>query len=166
MNMLKSNAIHQLNELNSLLTQLNPEEYNKSLKLLQGGTIGKHVRHVLEFYQCILLHDNSIVNYDKRVRNLMLETCVVYASDKLTEIIDSIEVVKTETNLILQVEYGEDTQELTSSFNRELIYNIEHTIHHLAILRIAVHSEFQHITLSESFGYADSTIRYMKSLEV
>ena len=55
-------------------------------------SIGKHVRHVVEFYECLLLNSiNDVVNYDERKRNLLLEENLKYTIDYITEIIDVLQ---------------------------------------------------------------------------
>jgi hypothetical protein len=43
---------------------------------------------------------------------------------------------------------------------RELAYNIEHTIHHMAIIKQSIIEHFTYIDLPEYFGVASSTVRY------
>jgi hypothetical protein len=57
-------------------------------------------------------------------------------------------------------EHGQDNLLVQSTIGRELIYNIEHTIHHLAIVKIALKSSIPGMHLPEHFGVAPSTIRY------
>ena len=57
---------------------------------------------------------------------------------------------------------GDEAVELTTSLKRELIYNIEHAVHHMAIIKIAIKESLPHIALPEDFGIAYSTIKYQK----
>ena len=49
-----------------------------------------------------------------------------------------------------------------TSFTRELFYCDEHTIHHLALIRVGI-NEIGGYQLNESFGVAPSTIKYRQS---
>jgi hypothetical protein len=51
-----------------------------------------------------------------------------------------------------------------SNIERELMYNIEHTIHHLAIIKIGLNAVAPQIALSEHFGVAPSTIRHKQNI--
>jgi hypothetical protein len=42
------------------------------------------------------------------------------------------------------------------------MYNLEHTIHHMALIRIGI-SEVSDIRLSENYGVASSTIKHLQS---
>jgi hypothetical protein len=43
----------------------------------------------------------------------------------------------------------------------EIAYNLEHTIHHMALIRVGLH-ELGDITLDDSYGVAPSTLKYRK----
>ena len=165
--MLKKAAISQLQSLILVLNQLKDQDYNLTVSTLKNGSISKHVRHVAEFYSCLLFNDpNNAVNYDTRKRNLLLEENLKYALDYITEIIDKLELIQTNKRLILNSNYGNESITMESSLYRELTYNIEHTVHHMAIISIAISSHFNYIVLPEHFGYADSTISYLNSQKV
>ena len=165
--MLKEVAKKQLFELQSILNQLKDSDYSKTLAVLEDGTLGRHVRHILEFYECLFVScaDNTVC-YDDRKRNILLEENVRFASDYIYEIIDKIEEVKINKRLLLKSKYDSAEIIMESSLFREITYNIEHTVHHLAIIRIAVTSELTYIDLSTTFGYADSTVQFLKSRPV
>jgi hypothetical protein len=57
-------------------------------------------------------------------------------------------------------EHGQGDYLVSSTVGRELIYNIEHTIHHLAIVKIALKAILPSLELPEHFGVAPSTIRH------
>lgn len=162
--MLKENSKKQLLELKSILKQVKDTDYSKELPVLEKGTLGRHVRHVLEFYECLFISDSTdMVCYDDRKRNLTLEENVRFASDYIDEIIDRMEQIDINKRLLLKYKYGHDEILIETSFFREIVYNIEHTVHHLAIIRIAISSEFKYIDLSSTFGYAESTVQFLKS---
>ena len=165
--MLKEISKKQLLELKSILNQINDSDYSKNLVVLENGTIGRHVRHVLEFYECLFISKSGYtVCYDDRKRNLLLEENVRFASDYVDEIIDQIEQVDINKRLLLKSKYEQAEIIMESSLFREITYNIEHTVHHLAIIRIAISAELKYIDLSSSFGYAESTVQFLKSQQV
>lgn len=165
--MLKENAKKQLLELKSILNQVKEVDYSKNLKVLENGTMGRHVRHILEFYECLFMSNSGdTICYDDRKRNLLLEENVRFASDYIDQIIDRIELVNINKRLLLKSKYEGAEIIMESSLFREITYNIEHTVHHLAIIRIAISAELKYIDLSSTFGYADSTVQFLKSQKV
>ena len=49
---LKATGQTILKQIFDLINQLNDAEYSAELDLLNGNSIGKHVRHVVEFFEC------------------------------------------------------------------------------------------------------------------
>lgn len=165
--MLKQEAIKQLLSVQSILSQIKDEDYNATLTTLKGASIGKHIRHIVEFYECLLFNNvDNTVNYDTRKRNLLLEENVKYTEDFITEIVDALIKIENNSRVLLIAKYQDQNITMESSIYREITYNIEHTVHHLAIISIAIPIHFNYIDLSENFGYADSTIQYLKSQQV
>ena len=152
-----------LHDLQAVLQQIKPEDYNKSLKIFDNGTIGKHVRHVLEFYQLLFSNETEIICYDNRERNLCIEQNERYACDLINEICDKINGISINKRVLLKSIYGSEEVFTESSFLRELAYNIEHTVHHLAIIKIGIVDSFSYINIPLNFGYADSTVQYLNA---
>ena len=46
---------------------------------------------------------------------------------------------------------------------REITYNIEHIVHHMALVKIGIKEACRNVILPEEFGIAVSTIKYHKS---
>jgi len=67
----------------------------------------------------------------------------------------------------LNISYDKNNNEsfkIKTSLDRELVYNIEHAIHHMAIIRIAIENEFDSVSIDKHFGVAYSTIRFRDDL--
>jgi uncharacterized damage-inducible protein DinB len=154
-------------QLRTIIDQLSEDEFSEKLELLNFSSIGQHVRHVLEFYVCLSQGiESGMVDYDKRVRNLSIETDPYYAMvilDKLSHIFCCDEIEDTE--LTNSIEYNGVTLDANSSVSRELIYLIEHSIHHYAIIGIALRSYFSHVIIPQNFGVAYSTTKHKQGLE-
>lgn len=165
--MLKEISKKQLFELKAILSQVVDTDYSKKIAVIENGTLGKHVRHILEFYECLFMSNESdTVCYDDRKRNLLLEENLGFACDYIDEIATQLEQIEVDKRILLKSKYGATEIEIESTLFREITYNIEHTVHHLAIIRIAISFEFKYIDLSSTFGYADSTVQFLKSQKV
>src|SRR5690606_8636434 len=78
---------NDLKNIKLLISQLSDKEYSTSINCLSGSSIGQHVRHILEFYICLLEGiPIGIINYDNRKRDVNLETNTLYS----TKTIDAI----------------------------------------------------------------------------
>jgi hypothetical protein len=161
--MLKQPIQHVFVQLSETLKQLSNEEYIQPSRILINATIGQHVRHIIELFQCLEKgYDTGVVNYEKRKRDYQIETNKELASLLLKEIYQGLE--KENKDIILEAEdYCESMQvvSIPSNYYRELAYNLEHTIHHMALIRVGV-NEVSSIKLPDEFGVAYSTIKYRK----
>ena len=155
---------HVIRQLLAATGQLSNEEYGMPCKTLFNASVGQHVRHVIELYSCLFSgYQTGKVNYDERKRNAILETDRSFAVERMKEIIQKME--RPDKELILQTsctETAEETLPINTNYFRELVYNLEHTVHHMALIRIGIH-EVSNILLPEDFGVAASTIKYRKA---
>ena len=166
MTLLQQTNQHILSQLRDLLTTISYEAYCCPLALLHGSSVGQHIRHTLEFYQC--LHEQSplgFVDYDARSRNLRLETDLEFSAYFVEQLSSWLHQPIEDWYLSMNVFFGQESQKVQTTLMRELVYVAEHAIHHFAIIKIALKEEFPEIALSPNFGVAFSTIKYRESLE-
>ena len=150
-------------QLTDTLQQLSAEQYKQPSKILFNATIGQHTRHIVElFIELDKGYETGTVNYEKRKRDYLIETDKDFAASLLFEIYNRLN--KPDKELILESNYDEHSNEviaIKSNYYREVIYNLEHTVHHMALIRVGV-TEVSGIKLPEGFGVASSTIKYRK----
>lgn len=161
-------AVDQLlNQINTLLGQLSNDDYSKPIPVLNGSSIGQHVRHTLEFFKCLLDGvPGREVNYDLRKRDVFLESNTLQAKALTDELVHLLKHQETDLELTLIQSYGESEEtaaHVQTNLLRELIYNIEHAVHHMALIRIGLKEIKPDLELDQSFGIANSTLRYQKS---
>jgi hypothetical protein len=162
--MLQQTNIDIIDQLVDLLKHLNLKVYKEALQPLHLSTVGQHVRHITEFYLCALTgYENGIVDYDARERNILIEIDKDFTIKTLENIKYQLKTLQLDRNLTVKSKFGEDeTLSIKSSFFRELTYLIEHTIHHLAIIKIGLNEVYPEIIIPKNFGVAHSTLRYQK----
>lgn len=150
-------------QLADSLNQLSQEEYSQPCKTLFNNTIGQHVRHIIELFQCLEKgYESGVVNYEKRKRDTAIEADKELASRLLLGIHGGLS--KENKVLTLEASYDDHTTEpilFDTNYNREIAYNLEHTIHHMALIRVGI-NEISSIELPEDFGVASSTVKYRK----
>ena len=160
--MLQQTNIEIIDQLIDLLNDIESVVYKDALQPLHFSSVGQHVRHITEFYLCALKgYESGIVNYDARERNLLIEIDKDFTVKILENVKIQLSTLNLDQNLILKSKFGgEEILEIPSSFFRELMYLIEHTIHHLAIIKIGLNEVHPDIEIPKNFGVAHSTIRY------
>lgn len=159
--LLKQPIQHVFVQLSESLRQLSDAEYTQPSSILFNATIGQHIRHIIELFICLEQgYDEGVVNYEKRKRDYRIETERHFAILLLKDIYDKLD--KPNKSMILEAEDYTDTMEtaaIPSNYYRELAYNLEHTIHHMALVRVGI-NEVSSVQLPEEFGVAYSTIKY------
>ncbi len=162
--MLQTAIQNILLRLSSTLELLEDDQYVKLSQHLKESSIGQHVRHIIELFQEL---DNGyksgIVNYENRKRDRQIETNKNIAIQLLNKIPSGIE--RPDKELILETCPDENKSkfiQISTNYQRELAYNLDHAIHHMAMIRVAI-KEVSDLQLSESFGVAFSTIKFKKS---
>jgi hypothetical protein len=161
-------SLYSLRQLKVFLIQINQEQYTKSLEVFSGSTLGMHTRHILEFYQCLFaFHENKIVDFDKRMRNPKIESNLNTAFEKVENIMQHLVQLNMNSELKLAMNISVANEKMIlvdTNLERELIYLLEHTIHHMAILKMGCLVDFKHIVFEEYFGVAYSTIKFRKDV--
>lgn len=149
-----------LEELQCLLVQLSDSDYVKPIANLSNASIGQHTRHIIELFQCLLnAYESGILNYDHRERNKAIENYKTTALSALDQII--AEYPKENKKLQLHQSIDCESIEIDTNYFREIIYNLEHCIHHQALIKVAL-LDIKHVAIDENFGVAQSTIAYKK----
>ncbi|AWW29692.1 DinB family protein [Echinicola strongylocentroti] len=167
---LPNQCIENLSQISELLEKLSPDQYRRPCSILSGASIGQHVRHILEFYQCLLFsEDNSTFSYDDRKRVSFLEYAPSEAIKLLEAIVHKLKQLKEDAplKLIANFDITDDSchHTLDTSLFRELAYNLEHSIHHQALIKIGMKELKLDIHLPDHFGMAPATFRNNNQLQ-
>lgn len=158
--MLIKSIHHSLDELINLLGQLSDEDFSKPCLALSRSSIGEHTRHIIEMFQCLEKgHALGSLNYDNRVRNTRIQTETAFAKQCILDVKFGLQ----SDDKIIHLEQVVDgfTLKIQSTYFRELLYNLEHCIHHQALMKVAV-LQCEYVSIDENFGVARSTIEYRK----
>lgn len=149
---------HQLDKLSLLLNAISTEHYCHPVEVLSGATIGQHCRHILEILACLMNgYETGKIDYENRQRNKALESNPAAALQMLAELTSYL----NKPNKTLQLLPAEGTP-LDTNYHRELLYNLEHCIHHFALIKVALLSLGMPVT-DDQFGVGYSTIAYRAS---
>ncbi|MEO8770828.1 MAG: hypothetical protein ABI402_12100 [Ferruginibacter sp.] len=152
-----------LKQLSGSLISLTNEQYCVKIDTLSDGTIGQHVRHVIEMFVCLHYgYITSTVNYEKRQRDITIETSKELAIQLIERICDDL--FPADKKLTLEVNLDENkrrSRAIPTNYYREIVYNIEHTIHHMALIKIGI-NQVSDVVLPEEYGVAASTLKYKK----
>ena len=159
-----------LDQLEDVVKQLSDDDFCKPSLALSNATIGQHLRHTLEFFICLESgFDKGVVNYDKRAHDKLIEGDKFIALSAIRKTRDFIFKQNKDRNLKLEVGYDHDSENcitIETNYFRELTYNIEHAVHHMAIMKIGVREVADYVKLPFDFGVAVSTLRHHETVTV
>lgn len=154
---------HQLSSLSNLLTLLNQEQYAQKISHLGKASIGGHTRHIIELLLCATEgYSTGTIDYLNRKRNMSLEQDRFIAQQAIIQLEESFS--KPDRILNLFVDEVDETfgEPVSTTYYREIVYNTEHTIHHLALIKVAL-IEMDLDLVDGNFGMAYSTIKFKNS---
>jgi uncharacterized damage-inducible protein DinB len=156
-----------LRQAEILLSRISDAAYTATPSGLAPHKAGGHLRHILEFYECFLAGlPASHIDYDARQRDLSLERSRQAAQERIHRLIRCLETesaLRTDSVVWVRIEdsAGSRIPEpfLISSVGRELQVLSSHTIHHFALMAMALRA--LGVPVDPDFGMAPSTLRYM-----
>ena len=154
-------------QLSDLVHSLTDEDFKRPVAALSNSTIGQHLRHTLEFFICFEQGCNTgVINYDRRSHDKAVETDRQLAAQTIGRILSFVSNLEEDKSVRLEVNYDLDKEEfeiLESTTARELVYNIEHAVHHMAIMKIGINEIAPYVKLPSGFGIVASTIRHKQA---
>lgn len=156
--MLFEYSILNLEMLTDLLRQLPDQAYSQPCRMLSGSSIGHHTRHIAELYEELLNGYNSgAVSYDNRKRNKQIENNCGLAAATLEDIAQQLQ--QPDKALLVSYLLNEQPVALASNYHREVMYNLEHAIHHMALIKVGL-LELNGPEVPAAFGVAPATLQY------
>lgn len=158
-------CLFSLSQCELLLNRVSQESF---VLPVGNSTIGAHVRHVLDRFQCFL-HGlpRGEIDYDARKRDVAIASSLEAAALALATVSTGMQALcdapYAEPDLTVRESVYHQSPAVTigSSPQRELMGLITHTTHHLAI--IALLAKGMGYQLDDDFGKAASTIRYERT---
>ncbi|MEM6719114.1 MAG: hypothetical protein AAF611_07365 [Bacteroidota bacterium] len=124
------------------------------------SSVGSHIRHVLDFYNCIFkgLADKH-VNLTSRERDQRIETdcdCAMKAIETIAERLKELSSVDLNMMITVEDDLGNGNVELQYTLGSLLAQANGHTIHHYAIIAYIL-DRLDVEVKDENFGYNPTT---------
>jgi uncharacterized damage-inducible protein DinB len=161
-----NNCISLLEQAIGLIEQIDDDVYVSTSPMSPRGSVGGHLRHILDFYQNFVVGIASgRINYNLRQRDPMLERDRHHTTQTVSKTIaalQSLPGLEGERPLLVSTEEnGESTPVwCASSVLRELDFLQSHTVHHYSL--VAMFLRLHEIDPGEDFGVAPSTLKYWR----
>jgi uncharacterized damage-inducible protein DinB len=156
----------------ALLQTLSDHHFTAPSKVLPAGTVGKHMRHILDHYAAPLhaaaagAGDPTPIDYDHRQRDTTDETHRQASIDRAVALRNLLALrtpADEERPVRIRVMLAADGTEalLTTTLGRELAFAAHHAQHHLAMIAAICREHGQ--TVPADLGKAPSTVNHERS---
>lgn len=158
MNSILQANLNTLHKASFLLTNLSDEILRDDSISPYYSSVGSHIRHVLDFYDCILKSD-EYYDLTSRCRNIEVETnCKSALSylESLKERLVSLKTFNLEKKVLVIDDLGVGKEKIAYTYSALLAQANSHAIHHYAIINYIL--DGLKITVTDSdFGYNPTT---------
>ncbi|MDX2200443.1 MAG: hypothetical protein SF069_15925 [Phycisphaerae bacterium] len=157
---------HLLDELGRLVARLSDEQFTRRDAAGVRGSIGGHLRHVLDHIATLVgAADSAEICYDQRARGTAVESSRAAAAEQISTLaggLSRIAARSAHAPLRLSARLTPDgaMENLPTSLAREIAFVQSHTIHHNAL--IAALARVQGVELDDDFGFAPATLAYQR----
>jgi hypothetical protein len=159
MNIIIQSALKTLQKSELLLTSLSNEELCDTSIPPYHSSIGSHLRHILDFYDCALnINSDKKVDLTARSRNKDVESKCSSASEYLNSIMSKLNNTRYNMNDMVTVidDLGLGKIEMQYTFGALISQANSHTIHHYAIINYII-DRLKIKFNDEDFGYNPTT---------
>ncbi len=152
--------VEELERGRKLLIALTDEEYSAEFEELELRSIGAHHRHVLDSCAAFLSgHPAGAIDYRRRGRSRVVENQRsegVARADLLMESFATFVAPDTRVEVRDTLEPGKPPVVTRSTDARELLFLLEHMVHHHAMMRVCARG--MGVRVPAEFGVAPSTL--------
>ena len=150
-----------LNDLAAVVLQVPPAVYTARRLPGVSGSVGEHVRHVLDHVAAFVgTAGQQVLTYDHRERGTAIEHdsgAALRGIMRLKALLDDIDGDRLEDVVTVSavIERGAAPVLMRSTRRRELAFVISHTVHHQALIAVLLAAAGEPVP--QAFGLAPST---------
>lgn len=156
-----------LKQIQLIVEMIEKEQQDTADNIYVEFGIGCHIRHIIDHFLAMKNGmSDLIINYNQRHRDSLIETSSNEARATLLDLQVWLSgLSKENVQLVIEAEINceqEENVKMFSNLERELLYLINHTIHHAAYIKLIAQ---QHkIILADAIGIAPSTATYFRQV--
>ena len=165
--MLLSATIDSLGQINTIVNLIKQHSPDMVEHLFVEQRIGTHIRHVHDHFKALHAGRTSgTVDYNRRSRNSQAETNIAICEEEHQWLLAAMSDAVPRNfalRVISEIDcFERKNTEISSNLDRELLYLINHTIHHVAIIKLIL--EHHKIDVPAYIGLAPGTATYLRQL--
>jgi len=159
MNNLKEATLYTLQKAQSLLDQITNEQLCDKSIPPYFSSIGGHLRHVLDFYDCVLkITPDCIIDLTERSRDINVESncdCAKSYVERITEAVSDLDNTEDMPVVVID-DLGLGKIQIPYTFGAVLAQANTHATHHFAMINYMLQN--LNVVFSDAdFGYNPTT---------
>ena len=162
MNSIVDASLKTLSQSKTILNQLSGEELCNSEVPPYNSSIGSHIRHILDFYNCVFTGlDSFIVDLTERNRDSLIERDCDFALGEVEKVegrLNELRTLDEGMKIMVEDDLGLGKQQIEYTLGALLAQANSHTIHHYAIINYLLDRLGVNIT-DDALGFNPSTPR-------
>ncbi|MBD0835981.1 DinB family protein [Aestuariibaculum suncheonense] len=154
-------TLKTLEKAEIILSSLTDAQFSDATLPPYFSSIGTHIRHILDFYDCIFnLNSENIIDLTARSRNKKVEQECHEAKTYLKVVIDKLQNYNYDMSktVVVMDDLGQGKIEIPYTIGALLAQANSHTIHHYAIINYIL-SGLEIASADLEFGYNPTTPR-------
>lgn len=158
-------AVALLDQCTAFIAGVSDGVYTAESATIRGGSIGKHIRHVLDHFDAILVgvEAAAVIDYDHRERDVPMESRRPLALEGVERTRRRVASLTPSqlcgpARIRIMLAAGGDQAELGTTIARELAFATHHAVHHQAMMK-AIAAEHG-LAAAAEFGRAASTLHH------
>jgi len=156
-----------LEQANKYLSSVTESQYVQVIAPAFMSSAGAHIRHILDHYNSIINGlPEGLVDYDKRSRGGVIESCPEAAQASIKEISTFLKTLTAEQlqqNIKLSTEVSVSDKKVIivdTTVAREIIFVGSHAVHHLATVKHI--AQAQQLDIDSALGIAPATATFLR----
>tara|TARA_R110001583_G_scaffold18604_1_gene73841 strand:+ start:1739 stop:2239 length:501 start_codon:yes stop_codon:yes gene_type:complete len=157
-----------LQQANTYLDFVSEQQYTQVISPYFMSSAGAHMRHILDHYQAIISGlSEGLIDYDKRSRGGVIESCPKAAQASIAEIsafLQALSPQQLQQSIKLSTEISVIDKQVAivdTTLAREIIFTGSHAVHHLATIKYI--AQAQEIEVEGSLGIAPATATFLRT---
>ena len=157
-----------LQQANTYLASVSEQQYTQVISPTFMSSAGAHMRHILDHYYSVINgFPEGLIDYDKRSRGGLIESCPKAAQKSIEEISAFLAALTTEilqTKVKLSTEISVVDKQVAivdTTLGREVIFVGSHAVHHLATIKHI--AQAQKLDVEGSLGIAPATATFLRT---
>jgi len=157
-----------LQQAKTYLANVSEQQYTQVLSPTFMSSAGAHMRHILDHYYSVINgFTEGLIDYDKRSRGGVLESCPKSAIQSIEEISDYLSGL-TESQLQQSIKLSTEISVkdkkvaiVDTTLAREVIFVGSHAVHHLATIKLI--AQVQGVGVEGDLGIAPATATFLRA---